>query len=74
MPRRAAPETPSQAPEIVAYLRRLLSWIAGDGSGAWMGLRVTMPQMKVLLLLRRNGATGVGLLARHLDGTTSRDG
>jgi len=42
----------------------------GDASGAWMDLDVTMPQMKVLMLLRENGALRVGILARHLTVST----
>jgi DNA-binding MarR family transcriptional regulator len=35
-----------------------------------MDLDVTMPQMKVLMLLRENGALRVGILARHLNVST----
>ena len=70
MPRRAAPRTASPAPEIVASLRRLLARITGDSSGVWMELAVTMPQMKVLMLLRGNGAMRVGVLARDLHVST----
>jgi DNA-binding MarR family transcriptional regulator len=35
-----------------------------------MDLDVTMPQMKVLMLLRENGALRVGVLARHLNVST----
>ncbi len=69
MPRRAAPTTESQAPEIVTTLRRLLSHLTGD-SGVWMELVVTMSQMKVLMLVRENGAMRVGVLAQHLNVST----
>ncbi len=70
MPRRAAAPTPSQVPEIVASLRRLLAQIGGESSGVWMELHITMPQMKVLLLLSEHGALRVGVLARHLNVST----
>ncbi len=70
MPRRPASTTPSQAPEIVASLRRVLSRIGGESSAVWMELEVTMSQMKVLMLLREHGALRVGVLARHLNVST----
>lgn len=71
MPRRAAPATTAfQAPEIVASLRRILSQIGGESSDVWMDLNVTMPQMKVLMLVRENGVLRVGMLARHLNVST----
>ena len=56
--------------EIVQSLRAIITRITGDASGAWMDLDVTMPQMKVLMLLRENGALRVGVLARHLNVST----
>ncbi len=70
MPRRAAAPTPPQVPEIVASLRRILARIGGERSGVWMDLNITMPQMKVLLLLSENGALRVGVLAKHLNVST----
>ncbi len=70
MSRRAASPTPSQEPEIVASLRRILARIGGESSGVWMDLHITMPQMKVLLLLSENGSLRVGVLAKHLNVST----
>lgn len=70
MPRRPASTTPSQAPEIVASLRRVLARIGGESSAVWMDLNITMPQMKVLMLLRESGTLRVGVLARHLNVST----
>lgn len=70
MPRRTAAKNDSNATEIVASLQRLLSRIGGESSGVWMDLNITMPQMKVLMLLSENGAVRVGALARHLNVST----
>ncbi len=70
MPRRPASTTPSQALEIIASLRRVLSRVGGESSAVWIELDVTMPQMKVLMLLREHGALRVGVLARHLNVST----
>lgn len=56
--------------EAVRALQDILLYISNDTSGTWMGLDVTMPQMKVLMLLRENGALRVGVLARHLTVST----
>lgn len=56
----------SKSQEAVQALRGIITHVTGDASGAWMDLDVTMPQMKVLMLLRENGALRVGVLARHL--------
>jgi len=70
MPRRAAAKKKSQALEIVASLRRILTHVSGDRSGVWMDLEVTMAQMKVLMLLREHGAMRVGVLAGRLTVST----
>lgn len=56
----------SKSQEVVQALREVITHVTGDASGAWMELDVTMPQMKVLMLLRENGALRVGVLARYL--------
>ena len=66
MPHRAA-NTPSQVPEIVAALRRILTHVTSESSGPWLHLSVTMSQMKVLMLLREHAAMRVGALAQHLN-------
>ena len=60
----------AKSQEIVQSLRSIITRVTGDASGAWMDLDVTMPQMKVLMLLRENGALRVGVLARHLNVST----
>ncbi len=70
MPRRTAAKNDPQATEIVASLRRILSRIGGESSDVWMDVNITMPQMKVLMLVRENGAMRVGVLARHLNVST----
>lgn len=61
-----AARSTTKSQEIVQSLRSIITRVMGDASGAWMDLDVTMPQMKVLMLLRENGALRVGILARHL--------
>lgn len=56
--------------EAVQALQNLMFRVTGDASGTWMDLDVTMPQMKVLMLLKENGALRVGVLARHLNVST----
>lgn len=56
--------------EAVQVLQDIVMRVSADSSGNWMGLDVTMPQMKVLMLLRENGALRVGVLARHLNVST----
>lgn len=65
-----ATRSSNTAQEIVQSLRAIITRITGDASGAWMDLDVTMPQMKVLMLLRENGALRVGILARYLNVST----
>src|SRR3954451_23659247 len=65
-----ATRTTTKSQEIVQSLRSIITRVTGDASGAWMDLDVTMPQMKVLMLLRENGALRVGVLARHLNVST----
>ncbi len=60
----------SQAQEIVLSLRAILAHITGDSSGVWMGLDVTIPQMKVLMLLREHGAMRVGVVAHDIGVST----
>jgi DNA-binding MarR family transcriptional regulator len=60
----------AKSQEVVQSLRSIITHVMGDASGAWMDLDVTMPQMKVLMLLRENGALRVGILARHLNVST----
>jgi DNA-binding MarR family transcriptional regulator len=64
MPRRQASH--SQAEEILASLRRIVAHVTDASSSDWMAVNVTMPQLKVLLLLQEHGAMRVGVLARHL--------
>ena len=71
------PSSPPGAPaeslpveEAVRVLQEIVLRVSNDTSGTWMGLDVTMPQMKVLLLLRENGPLRVGILARHLNVST----
>jgi len=68
--RREEPLRSNAPQEIVQSLRSIITRVSGDASGAWMDLDVTMPQMKVLMLLRENGALRVGVLARHLNVST----
>jgi len=56
--------------EAVQVLQDIVLRVSAESSGNWMGLDVTMPQMKVLMLLRENGALRVGILARHLSVST----
>lgn len=56
--------------EATQVLQDIVLRISAESSGNWMGLDVTMPQMKVLMLLRENGALRVGVLARHLNVST----
>jgi len=56
--------------EATQVLQDIVMRISSESSGNWMGLDVTMPQMKVLMLLRENGAMRVGVLARHLNVST----
>jgi len=56
--------------EAAQALQDIVMRISAESSGNWMGLDVTMPQMKVLMLLRENGALRVGVLARHLNVST----
>ncbi len=56
--------------DTVQALQNLMYRVTGDASGTWMDLDVTMPQMKVLMLLQENGALRVGVLARHLNVST----
>ena len=56
--------------EATQILQDIVMHISAESSGNWMGLDVTMPQMKVLMLLRENGALRVGVLARHLNVST----
>ena len=65
-----ANRTTTKSQEVVQSLRSIITRVTGDASGAWMDLDVTMPQMKVLMLLRENGALRVGVLARHLNVST----
>src|SRR5260370_17986969 len=65
-----ATRSTAKSQEIVQSLRSIITRVTGDASGAWMDLDVTMPQMKVLMLLRENGALRVGILARHLNVST----
>ncbi|MDQ6604757.1 MAG: MarR family transcriptional regulator [Chloroflexota bacterium] len=65
-----AARSTTKSQEIVQSLRSVITRVTGDASGAWMDLDVTMPQMKVLMLLRENGALRVGVLARHLNVST----
>lgn len=65
-----ATRSTAKSQEIVQSLRSIITRVTGDASGAWMDLDVTMPQMKVLMLLRENGALRVGVLARHLNVST----
>lgn len=68
-----APPAPAVAKpinEAVQALQEIMLRVSNDSSGTWMGLDVTMPQMKVLLLLREHGALRVGVLARHLTVST----
>jgi DNA-binding MarR family transcriptional regulator len=68
MPRRTPSSPP--VPEIIASLRRIAAHLSGGSSDDWMGLTVTMPQWKVLLLLRENGKMRVGVVASHLQVST----
>lgn len=65
-----APAAPPSANEAVQALQEIVLRVSNETSGTWMGLDVTMPQMKVLLLLRENGPLRVGILARHLNVST----
>ncbi len=60
----------SHVQEIVTSLRRILAHVTGDSSGVWMGLDVTIPQMKVLMLLREHGAMRVGVVAHDIGVST----
>ncbi len=60
------PGSGANAQAVASALREVIGRITGDLSGVWVGLDVTIPQMKILMRLRQRGPMRVGALAEEM--------
>ena len=60
------PERPPSAEVVADHLRRIDRELRASAREDWTSLSLTRAQLKILVLLRQEGATTVGHLASHL--------